>query len=137
MSQETSGAFDAITDTLIRAVEQPETRRQSPRVSLTAEVDLSSDTNFFSGFSTDIASGGLFIATLTSLPIGTTVQVKFTLPDGTEVNTAGDVRWVRVFDERAPGVLPGMGIQFVGLSKQAQGAIETFIAQREPMFFPD
>ncbi len=137
MSQETSASSDSIADTLIRAVEQPETRRQSPRVSLTAEVDLSSETNFFSGFSTDIASGGLFIATLATLPIGTTVHVKFTLPSGTEINTGGEVRWIRVFDERAPAVLPGVGIQFIDLPADAQASIEAFISQRDPMFFPD
>ncbi len=137
MSQASSSSLDSIAETLIRAVETPASRRTSPRVSLNAEVDLSSDTNFFSGFSTDIASGGLFIATLSMLPIGTTVHVKFTLPDGTEISVGGDVRWVRVFDERSPTMLPGMGIQFVGLSASAEAAIEAFIAQREPMFFPD
>ncbi len=130
-------SFDQIAATLIRAVETPDSRRASPRVSLNAEVDLSSETNFFSGFSTDLAAGGLFIASLTTLPIGTVVAVKFTLPDGMEINNSGEVRWVRLFDERAPQVLPGMGIQFVDLNPRAKAAIEKFIAQREPMFFPD
>ena len=129
--------FEAIAKTLIRAVERPDPRRASPRLSLTAEVDLSSDTNFFSGFSTDIAAGGLFIASLTPLEVGTVVTMKFSLPDGTEITTSGDVRWVRVFDERCPQMLPGMGIQFVDLNPNAKAAIEQFIAQREPMFFPD
>lgn len=130
-------SIEAITETLIRAVETPATRRTSPRVTLTAEVDLSSETNFFSGFSTDIAAGGLFIASLTTVDVGTVVSVKFTLPDGTEINTGGEVRWTRPFDEMTPDVLPGMGVQFIDLSPKSKAAIENFIAQREPMFFPD
>lgn len=130
-------AADSIADTLIRAVENTGTRRSSPRVALNAEVDLSSETNFFSGFSMDIALGGLFIATLNTLPIGTSVSVKFTLPGGTEISAHGDVRWIRAFDERAPDMLPGMGIQFVDLAPKARAAIAAFIQEREPMFFPD
>ncbi len=128
---------DAIAATIVRAVERPDSRRTSPRASLTAEVDLSSDTNFFNGFSTDIAAGGLFIATLTILPVGTCVSVKFSLPNGTQIRANGEVRWVRVFDERSPQMLPGIGIQFVDLPETEKLAIEAFVAQREPMFFPD
>ncbi len=129
--------FDTIAEKLIRAVEKTDSRRASPRVRLTAEVDLSSDTNFFSGFSTDIAEGGLFIASLTMLEVGEVVTIAFTLPDGTEINTTGEVRWVRAFDERSPQTLPGMGVAFGELGPKAAAAIESFIAQREPMFFPD
>lgn len=130
-------SHEELAQRLMQAVEAPDPRRASPRASLSAEVDLSSDTNFFSGFSTDIAAGGLFIATLTVLEIGSTVTVKFTLPDRTEISATGEVRWARVLDERAPQVLPGMGIQFLDLSPKAKASIENFIAQREPMFFPD
>lgn len=127
---------DSIAETLIRAVEGT-ARRSSPRVPLSAEVDLSSDTNFFTGFSTDIAMGGLFVATLGPLPIGTHIALKFTLPGGAEITANGEVRWVRAFDEREPEMLPGMGVQFVDLTPKARAAIAEFIAKREPMFFPD
>ncbi len=129
--------YDSIADTLIRAVETADHRRSSPRVALNAEVDLSSDTNFFNGFSTDIAMGGLFVATLNAMPVGTEVALKFKMPNGKEIQANGEVRWLRAFDERCPEMLPGMGVQFVDLDNAARTAIAEFIAEREPMFFPD
>lgn len=129
--------FDSLAKTLIHAVEHGASRRTSPRIDLHAEVDLTSETNFFSGFSTDIALGGLFIATLDPLKVGVEVAMKFTLPGGAEVQATGEVRWVRAFNEQAQDMLPGMGIQFVDLSPKAQAAIAAFIREREPMFFPD
>jgi uncharacterized protein (TIGR02266 family) len=133
----TTSSTEEITKKLIRAVETPESRRASPRVTLAAEVNLSSENNFFSGFSTDIAAGGVFIASLTTLGEGTLVALNFTLPDGSEVSANGEVKWIRPFDEGHPEALPGMGIQFVDLSPKAKASIEKFIASREPMFFPD
>ena len=126
---------ESIAQSLIRAVEAAPSRRASPRVSLAAEVDLSSETNFFTGFSTDIATGGLFVATLDLAPIGTLVSVRFTLPGGEEISAQGEVQWLRAIDEADR--LPGMGIRFVELAPRAKAAIEEFIAGREPMFFPD
>lgn len=127
----------SIAELLPGVVGAPASRRASPRVELIAEVDLSSQTNFFSGFSTDIATGGLFIASFTLVPIGTTVAVRFTLPGGAEISCEGEVQWLRAFNEAVTESLPGMGIRFVDLDPQAKAAIADFIASREPMFFPD
>jgi uncharacterized protein (TIGR02266 family) len=107
-----------------------EPRRAAPRVALVAEVDVSSDTNFFNGYSTDIADGGLFVATCSLLPIGSTVDINFSLPNGKRIEAKGEVRWVRELDERNP-------VRFVELSAGAAAAINGFVAEREPMFFPD
>src|SRR5579871_6583373 len=61
-------------------------RRQSPRVRMQAAIDLSSDTNFFTGFSTNISEGGLFVATVTPVEIGTPVDLSFTLPGGGKIS---------------------------------------------------
>lgn len=112
-------------------------RRAAPRVALVAQVDVSSDTNFFNGFSTDIADGGLFVATCSLLPIGSTVDVNFSLPNGKRIEAKGEVRWVRELDDKNPDTFPGMGVRFVELSAAARAAIGGFVAEREPMFFPD
>ena len=129
--------LESISQALVLAVENSAPLRSSPRAQLKADVDFSSESNFYSGFSTDVADGGLFLATLSLLAVGSLVEVKFSIPGGGEVQAKGEVRWVRAFDERAPYMFPGMGIQFVELSPRSRALISAFVAQREPMFFPD
>ncbi len=42
--------------------------RSSTRIPLKTQVDLSSDSNLFTGFSTNLSEGGLFVATVNSCP---------------------------------------------------------------------
>lgn len=114
----------------------PDNRVHS-RARLRVQVDFESDHNFFTGFSSDISEGGLFVATVNIQPLGSPVEVAFALPTGEQVMARGTVRWVRENNDRDPSVQPGMGIQFEALSEDAREAVHSFIAQREPMFFPD
>lgn len=109
--------------------------RARPRVKMQAEVDFQSDNNFFNGFSTNISDGGLFIATVNLLPLGTPVDLSFSLPSGEPIEAKGVVRWVREVSDLHPEVFPGMGVQFTALHQGAQEAIDGFLAQREPLFF--
>jgi uncharacterized protein (TIGR02266 family) len=110
-------------------------KRQSPRVRMQAKVDFESDDNFFNGFSANISDGGLFVATVNVLPLGTSVDIGFTLPTGDRIECKGVVRWVREVDDKQPDMFPGMGVQFVDLEPRGAQAIENFIQQREPMFY--
>lgn len=110
-------------------------KRQSPRVRMQAQVDFESDDNFFNGFSANISDGGIFVATVNVLPLGTQVDVGFSLPTGERIECKGVVRWVREVDDKQPEIFPGMGIQFADLDPRGAKAIETFIQQREPMFY--
>lgn len=111
--------------------------RISQRVQMQAAVDLSSDNNFFTGFSSNISDGGLFVATVNLQPIGTEIDVTFSLPSGEKIVAHGQVRWVRVVDDKHPDSFPGLGIQFTRLDAQAQAAIDDFVASREPMFYSE
>lgn len=113
----------------------PAPKRQSPRVRMQAQVDFESDDNFFNGFSANISDGGVFVATVNVLPLGTSVDIGFTLPTGERIECKGVVRWVREIDDKQPDVFPGMGVQFVDLEDRSAQAIENFIQQREPMFY--
>ena len=135
--KQTAQQREAIAATLILAVENSAPLRAAPRAQLKAEVDFSSESNFYSGFSTDVADGGLFLATLSLLPVGSVVQLKFSIPGAGEVEATGEVRWIRAFDEQAPYAFPGMGIRFIELQGRAKELIAGFVAQREPMFFPE
>lgn len=111
--------------------------RTSPRVKMQAAVDFTSDNNFFNGFSANISDGGLFVATVNLLPLGTEVDLSFSLPSGDRIEAKGVVQWVREVNDQMPDVFPGMGVQFAQLNPAAQSAITQFLVQRDPLFFAD
>ncbi|MBK7859468.1 MAG: PilZ domain-containing protein [Archangiaceae bacterium] len=100
-------------------------------------MTLGSDSNFFTGFTNDVSEGGLFVATVNLLPLGTQIDLSFSLPNGPKVEGKGEVRWVREFDEKYPDTFPGMGIKFLDIPLPSVAAIHAFTVQREPMFFPE
>ncbi len=111
--------------------------RTNARVKMQAAVDINSDNNFFNGFSADISNGGLFVATVNLLPLGTEVDLSFSLPSGERIEAKGTVQWVREVNDRLIDAFPGMGVQFSGLNPTAQAAIGQFLAQRDPLFFAE
>ena len=109
-------------------------RRRSPRRHLEVGIGFHSDSNFYTGFSGDISTGGIFVATYDLLPVGTQLTVSFWLPDGMQITTRGRVAWVREPDPEHPEVPPGMGVAFEELPLEAKAAVERFLRHREPMF---
>jgi len=112
-------------------------RRETVRVALKTQVDLSSDSNLFTGFGTNISEGGLFVATHSVVPVGTQVDLTFTLPGGVRLSLQGEVRWIREVNDRTPDVFPGVGVRFVELPREAADALHRFVQSREPLFYPD
>ncbi len=110
-------------------------RRASPRATVEAEIGFQSDTNFYTGFSEDISSGGIFLSTFSLRPIGDMVNVNFTLPGGHFISVDGRVRWIREYNEMVPDTPSGMGIQFENLGADDKNAIDAFVEQRATMFF--
>jgi uncharacterized protein (TIGR02266 family) len=111
--------------------------RTGARIPMQTQVDLSSDSNVFTGFSTNLSEGGVFVATVNLLPVGTPVDLTFTLPGNTRITVKGEVRWTREIDDRVPDVFPGVGVRFVELGLDAAQALHRFVADREPLFYPD
>ncbi len=112
-------------------------KRVAARVAMQTQVDLASDSNFFTGFSTNISEGGLFIATVNVLPPGTPVDVTFSLPAGARLTVKGEVRWTREVNDRTPEVFPGVGVRFTEVDPAVVSQIKAFVQEREPLFFPD
>jgi uncharacterized protein (TIGR02266 family) len=111
--------------------------RSTARIPMQTQVDMSSDSNVFTGFSTNLSEGGVFVATVSLLPVGTPVDLTFTLPGNTRITVKGEVRWTREIDDRVPDVFPGVGVRFVELGVDAANALHRFVAEREPLFYPD
>lgn len=111
---------------------EPE-RRGTERARVLADVGFQSDSNFFTGFSSDVSDGGLFVATYDVLPVGTELMVSFVLPEGHQITVTGRVSWIR--DAGPDGeTRPGMGIAFDGLTTRDHAAIQRFMTKRTPLF---
>jgi uncharacterized protein (TIGR02266 family) len=96
-------------------------RRRWPRVALVAEIAYSADSPAMLRQITDVSHGGLFVDTATPLPEGTTLRLRFALPDQAEPLTLeAAVAW------QQPHV--GMGLRFTKLAPRDKAAIDRFVA---------
>ena len=115
-----------------------ESPRLAPRFPLKVGVDYASPHNFYTGFLENISSGGIFIATHELAAIGEALEVTFTVPGlQRECTVVCKVRWLRESGFDNPDAPTGMGCQFEGLDEDVRNAIETFLQNREPIFYDD
>jgi uncharacterized protein (TIGR02266 family) len=113
----------------------PSNRPSGAREKLEANVGATTESNFFVGFSGDIAEGGVFVATYLTLELGAKVEVLVTLPGGFEKTIPGTVRFVR--DPMDMESEPGIGVRFDRLDDEARELILRFIRKRPPLFYDD
>jgi uncharacterized protein (TIGR02266 family) len=110
---------------------------EGPRQAVEANVGASSETNFYVGFSGEIADGGVFVATYTTLDVGTPVEVTVTLPGGFEFKVPGHVHFVRDPMDMSAEAEPGMGVRFESLPADSRELVLRFVRKRPPMFYDD
>ena len=97
-----------------------ESRRQQARLTINKEFD--SFDQFVREYVTNISRSGVFIKTATPLPVGSQVDLKFTVVmDGIET-IEGEGEVVRV--EQNPS---GMGVVFRKLDSYSQGLVEKLL----------
>jgi uncharacterized protein (TIGR02266 family) len=123
--------FPPIVAPPIHPTEDADERRASPRIRLETDVSLVSDSTFFTGLSGNISEGGIFVATYRALPLGTSIELEFELPEGV-VRAVGCVCWIR---DAGPDSPPGMGIEFVSISNVDQEKIAHFCEVRPPLYY--
>ena len=112
-------------------------RRVHQRVPHEVEISLTSESNFYTGFTSDISEGGVFIATRETVPVGTEVTFEMKLGSGS-VNVTGIVRWARPYTELSDEtVAPGVGVQFTNLHPKVAQIVNAFIAKRRDSIFYD
>lgn len=111
-------------------------RREHSRFHVDLDVTVGSDHNFYAGFAENLSAGGVFIATHKLKPVGSKIELTINLPDGVQLRAEGEVRWIRVFNELSD-TPPGMGVKFSNLSDASVGLIQSFLSQRDPLFFDD
>lgn len=112
--------------------------RQSQRVSLKVEIGIHSETNFYTGFSVNVSSGGIFVATHVPARVGERIPLSFTLPNRPRpIEATGVVCWFREYNPLYPDTHPGMGLRFVELSEEDEQVINEYLHNiREPYFHP-
>ena len=90
------------------------------------------EATFVQKYGTNISRGGVFIATRTPKPVGTTVRFEFQLADGDPIiRGEGQVAWVKPYDEQQPEKVHGMGVRFSGLDGPSRQVIERVLAWKE------
>ena len=94
---------------------------------------LASFDAFIDKFAANVTRGGVFIASRTPLPIGSTFAFEIQLAGG-EVALAGDgkVTWVKAFDPAAPQKPHGMGVQFLRLDNPSRELLNKMLARKAP-----
>ena len=100
------------------------TGREEPRLTINKEFD--SFDQFIQEYVTNISRTGVFIKTKQPLPIGTTVNLRFTVIMDDIESVEGEGEVVRV--ETDP---PGMGVVFRKLSGYSKGLIEKLLTQKQ------
>ncbi len=105
---------------------------QLSRVPLEAKLDAEHELELFTGFSRALKDGGLVIATVESLEVGTPVDLHLALPDGRAVKARGEVRWLR---EHFDGARYGLGIAFDDIADSDLSLLEEMNGDREPTFY--
>jgi Tfp pilus assembly protein PilZ len=106
----------------------------TPRTRLFAQVDLHTQSNFFSGFSGTLIDGGLFVATYEPLELGQPVHVEFSLPGGALLACDGYVSWLCDPLHLDHDLAPGAGVVFEHVDPSLQNAVARFMQRREPLF---
>jgi len=108
--------------------------RTAHRQIIEIEVGISSQSNFYVGFTENLSASGVFVATYAAKPIGARVDVSLAFPNGDKLAVTGVVRWLR---EATTDGWPGIGVQFEGLTPDDEGKIRKFLSLRDPLFYDD
>lgn len=108
--------------------------RNANRHFVELEVGVSSESNFYVGFTENLSAGGVFVATYNMKPIGSHLDINLSLPSGEQLKIPGVVRWLR---SASADSWPGMGVQFDTVTPAAEAQIKKFLALRDPLFYDD
>jgi uncharacterized protein (TIGR02266 family) len=106
-------------------------KRRAAREPVTLFVEYEGADDLVGDFTDNLSSGGTFVTTNRSLPIGTLVQLVLSFPGLLEpIAIEGTVRWTR--GENADGD-PGAGIEFTaGAGRDALAAVIERVRSRDP-----
>ncbi|MBI5524994.1 MAG: TIGR02266 family protein [Deltaproteobacteria bacterium] len=95
---------------------------------ITVNVEFASRDKFIREYVTNISKSGMFVATHDPLPVGTKINLKFTVMiDGKPEVVEGEGEVVRVLREGLKDRKAGMGVAFTALSGCSAKLIEKLL----------
>ncbi len=102
-------------------------QRQEPRVPITIPVDFKVGNTIATGFLLNISETGMFLHTQNDLLPGTSVHLRFSLPDLNHIlEVKGIVKWSNHMGQ-AKSMFGGAGINFVTIKPDEQQLIREFV----------
>ncbi len=101
--------------------------RETKRVSIGLQVDYLKEGKTINAFTKDISNKGIFIITRETFPIGTHIELTFTLPENEKpISVTGKV--IRELSDEEDGhYVGGMGMSFEKMDGDTRKAIDDFI----------
>jgi len=97
-------------------------RRTSPRVAADVSLRLAGR-RFYITYKGDVSAGGVFLTTAIPLARGERVELKFVLPDRTEIDAEGVV-----LNQRPEEAGLGVGVKFTKMDARCLEALKACIA---------
>ena len=128
--------FREIVTTLVRRLRKTTQRlvslprRIGARVSGKISISFKKADDFFRAYIANLGEGGLFIHTTKNLPVGSLLDLEFSLPDSNQaITTKGKVVWARPQDMSTEKMPPGMGIQFIAINPNDNELLKNYLAK--------
>ena len=104
--------------------------RRDPRVAVDLEVRYRSAQEFKAAYARNISGGGIFINTQEPLPLGHTLQIRFSLPGiSRPLVVRGLVVWTNPHPSRS-SYPSGMGIKFLDLDAETEQLFAGFVKEK-------
>jgi uncharacterized protein (TIGR02266 family) len=96
-------------------------------VELAVRVRCETWSDYLDLYTTNLSSGGVFVASKVSAPIGTELAVQLSLPNGTAIELRAEVVHLTGEEELAQGRPQGMGLMFLALDDETRRAVEAMV----------
>jgi len=115
-----------------KKTDKPSDKRSNLRAPLIIQkVHLDSERPVFFGYSKNISSSGMFIATTNPIEIGTQIDLEIPLPPPIKgkVRCRCEVVWKRPYGKHLP-FEPGIGIKFLNMPEETAKQIEDWVLQQ-------
>ncbi len=112
-------------------------RRDTSRQGYDIQVGVATDHRLFVGLTSNISTGGLFIASDEPFKKGDKVEVRFSIPGASHVfHKHAVVCWTRPFDADGHGrTKAGAGVKFEDLTDEEARILDAFLKVHDPIFY--
>lgn len=100
-------------------------RRRNVRHPVSWVVDVRNGENFLYASISNVSELGLFVSTITPMPEGTELDLRFQPPGHEAFEVRGVVRWVNTVSSGVPN--PGIGVSLVGVDATTKERIKALI----------